>query len=125
MDLQSQLNLTYMFVTHNLSVVKHISNNISVMYLGQLVETSPSRELFKVPLHPYTKALVSVVPVPNPKAKRKRVLLKGEIPSAIDIPSGCRFHVRCPMARQTCSEKEPNLLEACPDHYVACQCLQS
>ena len=119
MDLQEKFGLTYMFVTHDLSVVRHISDDISVMYLGQLVETSPSRELFKRPLHPYTKALLSAVPSPNIDKPMKRILLKGEITSAINPKPGCRFAPRCPYASEECLEPQ-TLRELEPNHFVSC-----
>ena len=119
MDLQEKQGLTYMFVTHDLSVVRHISTNICVMYLGQLVETSASKELFKNPLHPYTKALLSAIPTIDIHSERKRILLKGEITSPIDPPPGCRFASRCPHACEKCHEKQ-NLEEVLPGHFVSC-----
>ena len=119
MDLQEEYNLTYMFVTHDLSVVKHISNDICVMYLGQLVETSPSDELFTNTLHPYTKALLSAIPSTNVLKPMKRVQLKGEITSAIDPKPGCRFAPRCPYACERCSEPQV-LEEVSPNHFVSC-----
>jgi peptide/nickel transport system ATP-binding protein len=108
-----------MFVTHDLSVVRHISNNICVMYLGQLVETSPSKELFKNPLHPYTKALMSAIPSTNIHKKHQRIVLKGEITSPIDPKPGCRFARRCPHSDKRCHEPQ-NLTEVLPNHYAAC-----
>ena len=119
MDLQEKLELTYMFVTHDLSVVRHISDDISVMYLGQLVETSPSRELFRRPLHPYTKALLSAVPSPNIDKPMKRIILKGEITSAINPGPGCRFAPRCPYATEACSEPQ-ELREIEKNHFISC-----
>ncbi len=119
MDLQEQMQLTYMFVTHDLSVVRHISNDICVMYLGQLVETSPSRELFRRPLHPYTKALLSAIPSTDLDHPMRRVQLKGEITSAINPEPGCRFAARCPYACDKC--REPQILEEIePKHFVSC-----
>lgn len=119
MDLQSEYKLTYMFVTHDLSVVRHISDNISVMYLGQLVETSPAEELFEKPLHPYTKALLSAIPSTDIHHKSERVLLKGEINSPINPKPGCRFATRCPYATEAC--RKPQVLqEVLPGHSVAC-----
>jgi oligopeptide/dipeptide ABC transporter ATP-binding protein len=118
-DLQEQKNLTYMFITHDLSVVKHISNNISVMYLGQLVETSPSAALFRKPLHPYTKALLAAVPSTNIDNPRKRELIRGELTSPVNPKPGCRFYARCPFAGQAC--KEPQVLsEIEKEHFVSC-----
>ncbi|MCC8049915.1 MAG: ATP-binding cassette domain-containing protein [Clostridiales bacterium] len=119
MDLQEQMQLTYMFVTHDLSVVRHISDDICVMYLGQLVETSPSRELFRRPLHPYTKALLSAIPSTDLDHPMQRVQLKGEITSAINPEPGCRFAARCPYACDKC--REPQVLEEIePRHFVSC-----
>lgn len=119
MDLQDSLKLTFMFVTHDLSVVRHISQNICVMYLGQLAETSPSRELFKRPLHPYTKALLSAIPTTDIHNPPKRIMLKGEITSAINPKPGCRFSPRCPFAAERCNE--PQMLEEVePNHFVSC-----
>ena len=119
MDLQDEFGLTYMFVTHDLSVVRHISDDITVMYLGQPVETSPSKELFKHQLHPYSKALLSAIPSIDIHHKKERILLKGEITSPIDPPPGCRFAARCPHATEAC--KEPQKLEEIrPNHFVAC-----
>jgi peptide/nickel transport system ATP-binding protein len=122
MDLQEQRNLTYMFVTHNLSVVKHISNDIMVMYLGQCVETCSSDELFDNPLHPYTKGLLAAIPVPNLKIarERKRELLKGEVASPINPKPGCRFASRCPYATLECTQADLPLREVSSGHYVAC-----
>ncbi len=119
MDLQEKYELTYMFITHNMSVVKHISNNISVMYLGQLVETSPTDDLFAHPLHPYTKALLSAIPTIDIMTKKERIVLKGEIASPVNPKPGCRFEPRCVYACEQCSQ--PQQLESLlPDHYVAC-----
>ncbi|HKP13435.1 MAG TPA: ABC transporter ATP-binding protein [Blastocatellia bacterium] len=119
-DLQEQLGLTYLFISHGLSVVEHISTRVGIMYLGKLVEVAPSEEIFRNPLHPYTKALLSAIPVPDPDAARVRLPLKGEIPTAIRPPSGCRFRTRCPIVEPQCSENEPQLVEVSPDHFVAC-----
>ena len=118
-DLQKDFGLTYMFVTHDLSVVRHISHDISVMYLGQLVETAPSKELFEKPLHPYTKALISAIPSTDIDAPRKRIPLKGELMSPIDPKPGCRFAPRCPYAAEACREAQ-TLEEVLPGHKVAC-----
>ena len=118
-DLQDDLGLTYMFITHDLSVVRHISNDICVMYLGQLVETSPSKELFLHPYHPYTEALLSSIPSTDIHHKRERILMKGEITSPIDPEPGCRFAARCPYATEACKQPQ-KLEEISPDHYVAC-----
>ena len=119
LDLQEERNLTYLFITHDLSVVKYFSDDIMVMYLGQVVEKAPSNELFARPYHPYTKALLSAIPVPDVHAPRNRILLKGEITSPINPQPGCRFAARCPYATLECS-KEQELREILPNHYVAC-----
>ena len=119
MDLQEEMGLTYMFVTHDLSVVRHIADDISVMYLGQLVETGPTRELFKNPLHPYTRALLSAIPSTDIRNPMKRVPLKGEITSAINPKPGCRFAPRCPHATEACSQPQ-TLTEVAADHFVSC-----
>jgi len=119
-DLQEEHNFTYLFITHNLSVVKHISNRILVMYLGQVVEFSPAEELFEKNLHPYTQALLSAIPIPDIDAKSERILLKGELSSPINPKPGCRFAPRCPYAGEICHSETPALREYLPDHYVAC-----
>jgi peptide/nickel transport system ATP-binding protein len=119
LDLQRDISLTYMFVTHDLSVVRYISNNISVMYLGQLVETSASDELFQKPLHPYTKALLSAIPSTNIRRKKERIILKGEITSPINPRPGCRFAARCPYVAESCHEAQ-QLDEIMPGHFVSC-----
>lgn len=119
-DLQEELDLTYLFITHDLSVVKHISDNIAVMYLGKIVEKAPSDELFKNSLHPYTQALLSAIPVPSLKSKRERILLKGEIASPIDPKPGCRFAARCNYAMDKCFNEDPELIEIGREHEVAC-----
>jgi oligopeptide/dipeptide ABC transporter ATP-binding protein len=119
-DLQKQFGLTYLFITHNLSVIKHISDRIAIMYAGKIVELAPTQELFREPLHPYTKALLSAIPIPDPFLKRKFIPLKGEVPSLIAPPPGCRFHPRCENATGQCSQVEPVLREIKKDHYVAC-----
>jgi len=118
--LRREFNLTYLFITHDLALARHLVDRIAVMYLGRIVEMGDTKSVIETPLHPYTKALISVVPVPNPKAKRKKMLLAGEIPSPIDIPSGCRFHTRCPIALEICSKEQPGLQEVRPGHCVAC-----
>ena len=120
LDLQKDMGLTYMFITHDLSVVKYVSHDICVMYLGQLVEKSPATELFKNPTHPYTKALLSAIPIPDVDYKQDRVLLKGELSSPINPKPGCRFAVRCNYARPECSQTNPELKEISPGHFVAC-----
>jgi peptide/nickel transport system ATP-binding protein/oligopeptide transport system ATP-binding protein len=119
-DLQSEFGLTYLFIAHNLSVVEHVSDRVAVMYLGKMVELTTREELFRNPMHPYTKALMSAIPVPNPRLKRQRVILKGDVPSPLNPPKGCRFHPRCPVAIEQCSQEEPQFLEVNPDHFVAC-----
>ncbi len=119
-DLQQQLGLTYLFIGHDLSVVRHISDTVAVMYLGRIVEIGPSEELFSRPIHPYTKALLSAVPVPDPNIRRKRLLLPGDIPSPINPPSGCPFHPRCPDAQPSCAHTDTPLVEIAPGHSVAC-----
>ncbi len=120
MDLQAEFGLSYLFIAHDLSVVKHISDRIGVMYLGKMVELSPKVELFKDPLHPYTQALLSAVPVPDPNTKRERIILKGDIPSAAKPPSGCVFHTRCPRVMEICRAENPIFKEAAPKNFVAC-----
>jgi len=119
-DLQEQLGLTYLFISHGLSVVEHISTRVGVMYLGKLVEVASSEEIFRNPLHPYTKALLSAIPIPDPELRRERLPLKGDIPTATEPPSGCRFRTRCPIAESRCADEEPELIEVTPDHFVAC-----
>jgi peptide/nickel transport system ATP-binding protein/oligopeptide transport system ATP-binding protein len=119
-DLQAEFGLTYLFIAHNLSVVEHVSNRVAVMYLGKMVEMTSREELFRNPLHPYTQALMSAIPVPNPRLKRQRTILKGDVPSPLNPPRGCRFHPRCPVAIEICSQQEPAFLEVSPDHWVAC-----
>jgi oligopeptide/dipeptide ABC transporter ATP-binding protein len=120
-DLQDKLGLTYMFVAHNLAVVEHISDRVAVMYLGKVAEVATREDLFGQPLHPYTRALMSAIPVPDPGRKRERIILSGDVPSPLNPPSGCRFHPRCPIARLPhCSTEEPQLRELLPDHWVSC-----
>ena len=119
-DLQQELGLSYLFVAHDLAVVEHISHRVAVMYLGKVVEIAERRSLFAQPQHPYTEALLSAVPVPDPKAKRKRIILKGDVPSPTNPPPGCRFHTRCPYAFDRCREEEPQMKELRPGHFAAC-----
>ena len=121
-ELQQQLGLTYLFIAHDLAVVRHISSRIGVMYLGNLVETCPSKELYTTPLHPYTKTLLSAIPIPDPEVSRaqKRIILEGDVPSPVNPPSGCRFRTRCPYARDICAEQRPAFLETMPGHFCAC-----
>jgi len=121
-DLQAQFGLTYLFVAHNLSVVKHISERVAVMYLGRLAELATSEDLYEIPLHPYTQALLSAIPVPDPEveARRKRIILEGDVPSPVDPPTGCNFHPRCWKAQQVCREVIPPLEAKRPNHYAAC-----
>ena len=121
MQLKREMGLTYLFITHELAVAKYISTRIAVMYLGKIVELGPAHRVFESPLHPYTKALMAAVPVPNPRRRKEKVKLKGEVPTApVDIPPGCRFHPRCPYATEECRREEPQLAEAEPEHLVAC-----
>lgn len=124
-DLQKEMGLTYLFVAHDLSMVRHISTRIGVMYLGRLVEIADSAELYSNPLHPYTKALLSAIPVADPKiaSESQRVLLKGELPSPMHVPSGCHFHTRCRYAQEGCNQKVPEMIEVSSGHFVACSCL--
>jgi peptide/nickel transport system ATP-binding protein len=120
LDLQSQLGLTYLFVAHDLSVVKHISDRVAVMYVGQIVEMAPTMALFHTPKHPYTEALLSAVPKPDPRTRSSRVVLEGEVADPANPPTGCYFHPRCRYATDVCRIKPPTLAEVEPQHYVRC-----
>jgi len=119
-DLQEKFGLTYLFIAHDLSVVEHISDRVAVMYLGRMVEIAPSDALYDNPRHPYTEALLSAVPIPDPQLKRKRIVLSGEVPSPIHPPAGCHFHPRCPLAEARCKVEVPLLRESTPGHWTAC-----
>ncbi len=119
-ELQTRFNLTYLFIAHDLGVVKYISDRVAVMYVGKIVELANWKEIYSSPKHPYTQALLSAIPIPDPEVKRERVILKGDVPSPTDPPIGCRFHPRCPYATQECQEEEPILKDIGGEHYVAC-----
>jgi peptide/nickel transport system ATP-binding protein/oligopeptide transport system ATP-binding protein len=120
LNLQQEFNLTYLFVAHNMAVVEQVSDRIAVMYLGKLVEVAPGQRLYESPRHPYTKALISVIPIPDPTVQRERIVLQGDIPSPINPPSGCHFRTRCPIATDFCAEQEPELREVDVDQKAAC-----
>jgi oligopeptide transport system ATP-binding protein len=122
-ELQKEFGLTYLFIAHDLSVVKHISDRIAVMYLGKIVEVAPAEELFANPQHPYTEALLSAVPIPNPGMRRERIILPGDVPSPVNPPPGCNFHTRCLYARESCKVNEQQLIDIGGGHYVACEVL--
>ncbi|MCB0044057.1 MAG: dipeptide ABC transporter ATP-binding protein [Caldilineaceae bacterium] len=119
-DLQDEFDLTYLFVAHDLSVVEHISDRVAIMYLGKMVELASRDDLFRNPLHPYTQSLMSAVPIPDPTLKKERIILKGDVPSPLSPPTGCRFHTRCPLAVDRCKMEEPPFEEKRPDHFAAC-----
>ncbi|MBQ4181911.1 MAG: ABC transporter ATP-binding protein, partial [Firmicutes bacterium] len=121
MDLKEQHgNMTYLFISHALNVVEHISDRVAVMYLGKIVEQAPTEDIFQEPAHPYTQALLSAIPILSGRKQRERIILKGEVPSAANVPPGCRFHTRCPYAKEICSQVEPQLKEIAPGHFCAC-----
>ena len=121
-DLQQELGLTYLFIAHDLAIVKHISNRIGVLYIGKLVELAESAELYKNPIHPYTRSLLSAIPIPDPKASRakNRIVLEGDVPSPVNPPSGCRFRTRCPYATERCAAEVPEFKDYGGGHYAAC-----
>ena len=119
-QLQEEMNLSYLFIAHDLSIVEHISDRVAVMYLGRIVELATDKALYQNPLHPYSQALLSAVPIPDPEVQKKKILLQGDVPSPMNPPSGCRFHTRCPEAKETCSLQEPTLQDMGDGHWVAC-----
>lgn len=125
MDLQEKLHLSYLFISHDLGVVKHISNRVGVMYLGSIVEISDTKDLFNAPLHPYTQALLSAIPVANPRLKKSRILLRGDVPSASNPPKGCKFHTRCHYIKDICKIRIPELKKVSTNHYVACHLVKN
>jgi peptide/nickel transport system ATP-binding protein len=120
LELQREMQLALLFIAHDLAVVRHVSDRVSVMYLGTIVEEAPSEDLYRHPAHPYTRALISAIPVPDPSRKRERIVLQGDVPSPINPPSGCRFHTRCPFAAPICSNAVPAWEAVAPEHYVSC-----
>ena len=124
-ELQADFNLTYLFIAHNLSVVEHFSDRVGVMYLGKMVELATREDIYRDPLHPYTQALMSAIPVPDPTLKRQRIILQGDVPSPFNPPTGCRFHTRCPLAFDKCAEEEPPFKDYGNEHYAACWLLET
>jgi oligopeptide transport system ATP-binding protein len=118
--LQEQMNLSYLFIAHDLSVVEHISDRVAVMYLGRIVELASDKDLYQNPLHPYSRALLSAVPIPDPEVRKKKMLLQGDVPSPMNPPSGCTFHTRCPECKEICTQEEPSFQNIGDDHWVAC-----
>ncbi len=119
-ELQQKYQLTYLFITHDLRIVNFLCDDTAVMYLGKLVETGPTLDIFRDPMHPYTQALFSAIPIPDPLYEKRQIPLEGDVPSPLNPPSGCRFHTRCPHAMPVCAEKEPELCEIAPGHFCAC-----
>jgi oligopeptide/dipeptide ABC transporter ATP-binding protein len=119
-DLQRDFGLTFLFISHDLSTIRYMCDRIAVMYLGKIVEAAPKAELFRYPTHPYTEALLSVIPVPDPDLRRDRIILAGDVPSPANPPSGCRFHTRCPLVVPICSKEEPLLIDLGNEHFIAC-----
>ena len=119
-DMQEEKKISYIFISHDLSVVKHISDRVGVMYLGSMVELADKEELYQNPQHPYTKALIAAIPIPDPKKRKELSVIQGEIPSNVNIPTGCKFHPRCPFAKDICKQKEPEYREIQKNHFVRC-----
>lgn len=124
-DLQREFGLTYLFISHDLSVVRYMSDRVAVMYVGEMVEMASKKNLFASPQHPYTQALISAIPIPDPGVKREEIILKGEVPSPVNPPPGCRFHTRCPYAKEICKKERPTFIDIGDEHYVACHNLSS
>jgi peptide/nickel transport system ATP-binding protein len=120
LELVQKFGVSFLYITHDIALSRYICNRIAVMYLGRIAEKGPTDEVIKSPFHPYTEALIAAVPVPDPTAKRAKIVLKGEVPSAVNPPSGCRFHTRCPYAQEACRQKEPQLVELEKGRFVAC-----